>query len=108
PNMLDAEIGALAHRGFSDLGPGSDHHRLNTAGDRSQIVKAGIALQFLSIRIDRKDLVAPLSQALVHHVASVALRFSRNSGHRDTLAGQELRCSLSDVRHSWALLSEYV
>src|SRR5438874_12745442 len=34
PYVLDAELCALAHRLVGDLGPGSDHHRLDAAGAR--------------------------------------------------------------------------
>jgi hypothetical protein len=57
PHVLDAELGTLPHGGISDLGSGSDHDCFNAARDRSQVVVAPIALDFVRVRIDRKDLV---------------------------------------------------
>ena len=34
PDVLDPELGALAHRLLGDLRPGADHDRLDAAGDR--------------------------------------------------------------------------
>src|SRR5215469_6180161 len=44
PHMLDAELRALTHGVLGDLGPGSDHHRLNPARDRFQILIAPVPL----------------------------------------------------------------
>src|SRR6266508_6287545 len=44
PDVLDAELGALVHGVLGDLGPCSDHHCLDPAGDRFQILIAAIPL----------------------------------------------------------------
>ena len=73
PNLLDAQLGALAHGLLGDLGPCSDHHRLHSAGDRLQIRIAPIPLDLVGVRVDGEDLIAALAQAPVHDVAPVLL-----------------------------------
>jgi hypothetical protein len=106
PHVLDAEVGALAHRLFGDLGPGCDHDRVDAAGDRAQVAVARIALDLVRVRVDGEDLVAPPPKALVHDVASVILRLSGDARDRHPLAGQKLPCGLFDLRHACSLLPE--
>jgi hypothetical protein len=74
--VLDPEFGALTHCLVGDLRPCADHDRVNTTGDRAKIVVCAIALHRVRVRVDGKDLVAALPQALVDDVAAVLLRFS--------------------------------
>jgi hypothetical protein len=94
PDTLDAQLGALAHGGLGCLGLGSDQYPVDAAGDRRQVVVAGVAFDVVGVGVHREDLVAPLPQAPVHRVAAVSLRFARDPGDRDPLAGQELGCGL--------------
>ena len=73
PHVLDAEVGALAHRRFGGLGPGCDHDRVDAAGDRAQVVVAAVAFDLVGVRVDGEDLVAAVTKALVDDVASVIL-----------------------------------
>jgi hypothetical protein len=50
PHMPHAEFGTLAHRLLGDLGPRSDHDRLDAAGDRAQVVIAVIAFHLVCVR----------------------------------------------------------
>ena len=59
PDMLDGEVGALAHRCFGGLGSGSDHDRIDAAGDRAQVAVAAIAFDLVGVRIDGEDVIAP-------------------------------------------------
>ena len=51
------------------LGPGRDHDRIDAARDRAQVVISTVAFDLVGVRIDREDLVAALSKALVDDVA---------------------------------------
>src|SRR6516225_2610128 len=79
PNVLDAELGTLAHRLLGDLGPGRDHDRIDTIGDRAQIVVAAVPLDLLGVRVDGEHIVSPLAQALVDDVAPMILRMPRDA-----------------------------
>jgi hypothetical protein len=61
PNLLDAEIGALAHGGQCVLRPGSYHHGLHTAGDGLQIMKAPVAFHLVGVGVDGEHLVPKLT-----------------------------------------------
>src|SRR5215510_7021627 len=50
PDVGDAEVGALAHGVLGDAGPGSDHHRLDPAGDRFQVVIGPVPLDLVGVR----------------------------------------------------------
>ena len=76
PNVLDPELSALTHRLFGDLRPGADHDRLDTAGNRAEIVIGTITLDLVGVRIHRERLVAALAKALVDDVAPVTTRVS--------------------------------
>ncbi len=99
PDVVDAELGALAHRPVGGLGSGCDHHRIDPSGDRTQVVIGAIALDLVRVRVDGEDLVTPLSKALVDDVAAVVLRLSGDARDGHPLVGQELRCGLFDLLH---------
>src|SRR6266545_3941662 len=61
PHVLDAQIDTLPHGGLGGLRPGADHHRLDTAGNRLQILVAPVAFHPLHIRVDREHLVAAIN-----------------------------------------------
>jgi hypothetical protein len=99
PDVLDAELGALAHRLLGALGPRSDHDRLDAARDRTQVVVRAVALDLACVGVDREHLVAALAQTLVDGVAAVALGLPRNAGHGDSLVTQELCGGFLDRCH---------
>jgi hypothetical protein len=61
PNVPDAQLGALVHGFLSGLGPCSDHHRLDSAGDRFQVLIGRIPLDLVGVRVDREDFIAALA-----------------------------------------------
>ena len=89
PDVLDAELGALAHRVLGDLGPRSDHHRLHPTRDRFQIRVAAIPLNLTGVGVDREDVVPPLAQALIDDIAAVPLRVPGDPCYGDPFVGQE-------------------
>ena len=95
PDVLDAELGALAHRLLGDLGPCSDHDGLDAARDRPQVVVGRVALDLVCVGVDREHVVAALAQTLVDGVAAVVLRLPRDAGHGDSLVAQELGCGFA-------------
>jgi hypothetical protein len=99
PYVLDAQVGTLVHGlvGSGRLRP--NHDSLDTAGDGAEVGVARIALDFIGIRIHRKDLIAAVTQALVDDVAAVTAGMARDPGDRDALLAQELGIgSRSDIR----------
>src|SRR5918994_2642502 len=96
PDVLDPELGALAHGLVGDLRARSDHDRVDAARDRAQVVVGRVGLDLLGVRVDREDLVATLLQALVHDVAAVASRRPGDAGDGHSLVTQEFRCSFFD------------
>src|SRR5262249_15353942 len=62
PHAGDAELGALAHGVLGDLGPGADHHRIDPARDRLQILITPVPLDLVRVRVDREDLITALAQ----------------------------------------------
>src|SRR5262249_24160149 len=75
PDVLDAEVGAFAHRGFSDRRSRPNHDSSNATRDRGQVVIAAIAFELVRVGVDREDLIAPLSQAPIDNVGSMPLRW---------------------------------
>src|SRR6516225_11091626 len=108
PNVVDAELGTLAHRLLGDLGPGRDHDRIDTIGDRAQIVVAPVPLDLLGVRVDREHLVSPLAKALVDDVAPMILRMPRDARDRHPLVGQKLRRRLLNLLHPHPLLRDWL
>ena len=51
PDMLDAEVGALAYGRLGRLGLCSDHHPVDATGYGPQIVVAGIAFDGVGMRV---------------------------------------------------------
>src|SRR6266508_849820 len=47
PGVLDAELGALAHRPLGRLRLGGDHDRVDAAGDVAQVVVAPVAFDLV-------------------------------------------------------------
>src|SRR5207253_10985131 len=84
---------------LGELRPCSDHDRVDAPWDRAQIVVAAIALNLVSVRVDREDLVASLAQALIHNVAPVALRLPGDARNRNPPVSQKRGCSLGNRRH---------
>src|SRR5215467_39189 len=107
PHVLDAELGAFAHGVLGDLGPGSDHHRLDPAGDRCQVRVAPVPLDLVGVRVDREHLVAALAQPRVHVVAPVGLGRAGYPGDRDALVRQELGRGVFDALHGSSLFICY-
>ena len=99
PDVLDPEVGALVHGVLGALGPGPDDDAVDATGDLAQVVVAAVALDGVRIRVDCEDLITPLAQALVDDVAAVVLGRARDSGHGDSLAGQELCRCVFDALH---------
>src|SRR6516225_9528772 len=99
PYAMNTQICALLHGRLGGLRSCSDHDPVNAAGYRLQIVVAGIAFDGVGIRIDGKDLVAPLLKTLVYDIATMALRFPRHAGHSDSLLCKELGCSFLYCLH---------
>ena len=65
PDMFDTETGTFTHGGFCGLGPGPDHHRIDPAGDRLQVVEAPVAFDLVGVGVDREHLIAAGAQPLV-------------------------------------------
>src|SRR5215218_38876 len=103
--MLNAERDTLVHRGLGTLWPRRDHHRLDSARNRSQVLVGGIAFDLACIGIHSKHVVSALSQTFVDGVAAVTLRLSRDPGHRYSLVSQELGRYFLDRLHDFSLLS---
>jgi len=78
PDVLDPELGALAHRLVGDLGPRADYNRADAAGNRVEVAVRTIALDLVGVRIDCENVVAAFAQARVDSVAAVT------SGVRET------------------------
>jgi hypothetical protein len=96
PDLLDPELDALAHRLVGGLGSCSDHDRVDTAGDRLQVVIRPVALDLVGVRVDGEDLVASLAQAPVDDVAAVVSRRSRYSGDGHAPVTEEFRRGILD------------
>src|SRR5215472_9041700 len=105
PHVLDAELGALAHGVLGDLGPCSDHHRLDPAGDRRQILIAPVPLDLAGVRVDREDLIAALAQPPVHVIAPVGLGRAGHPRDRYSLTGQERGRGLINALHDSSFVS---
>ena len=102
PDVLDVELGALAHGVFGDRRPGSDHDRFDAAGDRAHVMVRGITFDLVGVRIDGEDLIPPLAEALVDDVTSMAVGLPRDAGNGNALVGEKLagaaRASLAAPR----------
>ena len=57
----------------------SDHHRVHAAWDRGEVVVAVVALDLIGVGIDRKDVVAAVTQPAVDDVGAVILGLSQDS-----------------------------
>jgi hypothetical protein len=94
--VLDPELRAVAHRVLGDLGPRGDHNRVDSAGDRAQVVEGAVALDLVSVRVHREDLVTLLAQTFVDDVAAVALRMPGDADDGYSLVSKEVRCGFLD------------
>jgi hypothetical protein len=90
PHVLDPEFVALAHRLLGNLGPCSDHDRLDSSGNRTQVVVGAVALHLVRVRVDREDLVAALTQARVDDVAAVVCGRPRDARDSHAPGAEEL------------------
>src|SRR5262245_22203778 len=99
PDVLDAELGAFAHRSLGELRPGRDHHGVDASGNGGQIAVGAIALHLGGVRVHREDLVATISQALVDAVAPVRLGRARYTRDRHPLVGEKRSCCLVHALH---------
>ncbi len=104
PDVLDAELSALAHGVFGSRRPGADHHRLDTARHRLEVRVTPIALDLLGVRVDREHLVAAIPQPLVDDIAAMPRRRARDTGYRDSLLRQKVRCGLLHSEHVYLLV----
>ena len=102
PHVLDPKLCALVHRLVGDLRPGSDHDRLDPAGDRAQVVVGAIAFHLVGVGVDGEDLVAAVAQALVYDVAAVVFGIPGDAGYCDSPVTQKLRCRFLDRCHGKA------
>src|SRR5215204_6329255 len=99
PCLPDPELDALAHRCLGMLGPGRDHHRLDTARDRPQVVVGGVAFDLVGVWIDGEDVVAAVAQPVVDDIPTMVSRRARDAGDGDALVPEELGGSSLDCGH---------